>query len=88
MVPRTLLIFAFEFEIRQVLEFSASRTDARPLGRLRMTLEFFIKVSATMMRSYFVKGNKQKFGSTLSTVIDVRMHCSYWFWFVGFRRYC
>lgn len=39
----------------------------------RMTVEFFMKVSATMMRSYFAAGKKQKFGSTLSTVIDVRI---------------
>lgn len=41
------------------------------LPRLRMTLEYFVRMSETMMRSYFMKGKKQKFGSTLSTVIDV-----------------
>lgn len=43
----------------------------RDSPRLRMTLEYFVRMSGTMMRSYFMKGKKQKFGSTLSTVIDV-----------------
>lgn len=49
------------------------RGETRTRERLRMTVEFFMKVSATMVRSFLVKGKKQKFGSTLSTVIDVRI---------------
>jgi hypothetical protein len=50
-------------------------TPERGSPRLRMTLEFFVRVSGIMMRSYFMKGKKQKFGSTLSTVIDVCIAC-------------
>lgn len=41
---------------------------------LIMTLEFFIKVSTTMMGSYLVKGKNQFEGfSTLTRVLDVRI---------------
>lgn len=61
--------------------FSLSRLEhavhSRRDAPRRMTLGFFLKLLATMMRSYFVQGKKQKFGSTLSTVIDVRMHSTF-----------
>lgn len=41
---------------------------------LIMTLEFFVKVSTTMMGSYLVKGKNQFEGfSTLTRVLDVRI---------------
>lgn len=43
-----------------------------------MTLEFFVKVSTTMMGSYLVKGKNQFEGfSTLSRVLDVRISNNY-----------
>lgn len=54
---------------------NAQASLKRDSPRLRMTLQYFVRMSETMMRSYFMKGKKQKFGSTLSTVIDVCIIC-------------
>lgn len=66
MVSLAAVYFHFRAHVK-IVEISSPVGSVRP----RMTLEFLVRVSGIMMRSYFLKGKKQKFGSTLSTVIDV-----------------
>lgn len=70
-----VVYFHFRAHAKSAKISSAVAASERDSPRLRMTLEFFVRVSGTMMRSYFMKGKKQKFGSTLSTVIDVYITC-------------